>query len=294
MTENEMGNSMELGEISKVVCPICEKVMSYAGEANYYDQESRYKTPLYQCKICDIFYRDIDNAKMVSHYYAASYVQKENESRFYHTRINFFEFILDIALKYAKPNSKEQSHQLSLIDFGSSYGHLLECAETRKIKAVGVELNEDCVSSCKQKGMVVYNNIKKVPEKVDIITVIDSLYYVPNCKEILAEMKNMLNEDGILVARITNRNLYTKFMKKYLNKGDLSMIGDVTISYSLKSIKKLFSHTGFKLLKVIPDYGKGKKLGFKKNLIYRLSLILTLLTAKKIIFTPGIIVIAKS
>ncbi len=129
---------------------------------------------------------------------------------------------------------------------------------------------------------------------MDIITAIDSLYCVPNCREILAEMKSILKTDGILVVRVTNRNLYTKFMKRYVNKGNLNTIGDATISYSLKGIKKLFDLTGFQVLKVIPDYGKGKRLGFKKYVYYRLSYILTLLTAMRFVFTPGILVIAKS
>ena len=276
-----------------VKCPICRQPMILAGHANYSNRSSQYKTPMYQCSPCDIFYRVVDDAVMIDHYYAVSYVQKEYESWYYDSRINFFEFILVLALKYAKANSKEQTQQLSLVDFGSSFGHLLELAKIKEIKAIGVELNEDCLLSCKQKGLTVYKDIKEIPEKVDIITTIDSLYCVPNCREILAEMKNALKTDGILVVRITNRNLYAKFMKRYVYKGDLSTIGDAIISHSLKSLKKLFALTGFQLLKVIPDHGKGKRLSFKKNVYYLLGYILTLLTAKRFIITPGIIVIAK-
>ena len=57
-----------------VACPICEESMIFAGQADYYDRSSRYKTPMYFCTLCDIFYRDVDHRVLIDHYYAVAYV----------------------------------------------------------------------------------------------------------------------------------------------------------------------------------------------------------------------------
>jgi len=274
-------------------CPVCNEPMSFSGHADYYDRSSKYKTSIYYCNGCDIFYRDVDSAKMVDHYYAASYVQEQNEERFFNSRIKFLDYMLSLVCKYGKKQSRDDKGEFSLLDFGSSYGHLLDLAKDKGVQPVGIELNEDLIASCREKGLTVYKQLNDVSKKVDVVTMIDSLYCVPNCKAILNDIKGVLKPDGILLVRITNRNLYAKFLKKYIHKGDLSAIGDATISYSFKGIKKLLVLTGFKVIKVIPDYGRGKRLGFKKYLYYRFSYILTLLTGKRIVLTPGIIIVAK-
>ncbi|NIV70331.1 MAG: methyltransferase domain-containing protein [Phycisphaerae bacterium] len=86
---------------------------------------------------------------------------------------------------------------------------------------------------------------------------IDSLYYVPNPKNVLLDMKNCLKPDGIFVALLTNRNLYAKLRAILTFKDDYGSIGDALVSYSLKGFKKLLSLAGFSIIRVIPDYGRG-------------------------------------
>jgi len=249
--------------------------------------------PMYFCKDCGIFYRQVDDAIRVDHYYAASYVQAQNESAFWDARIHFFEYVISLVKKYANMKSKNEEHKLTLMDFGSSYGHLIAFANDHGIRAMGVELNEDLIASCKKKGLIVYKNITELPEKVDVVTSIDSLYCVPNPKDVLRDIKNCLKSDGIFVARVTNRNLYARLRARFIQKGDYSIIGDASVSYSLKGLKKLLSLAGFRFMSVVCDYGKGKQLPPRKALCYRFCYLLTLLTCKTVILTPGIIVVAK-
>lgn len=285
---------MKLKASSDVIkCVICSKPMVLYGHANYYDRTSHFRNPVYFCKDCDIFYRQVDKTILVEHYYTASYVQEQNESKFREARIHFFEYIISLVKKYANRKSKNEEHKLTLMDFGSSFGHLIELANNLGIHAMGVEINEDLITSCKKKGLSVYKNITELPEKVDAVTSIDSLYYVPNPKDVLLEMKNSLKPYGIFVARITNRNLYAKLKAKFMRKDDYSTIGDALVGYSLKGFEKLLSLAGFQIIKVIPDYGKGKKLTFMKSFFYRFSYLLTLLAGEKTFLTPGLIIIAK-
>ena len=285
---------MKLEVSSDVIeCVICSQPMVLYGHADYYDRTSHFRTPMYFCKNCDIFYRSVDDAIRLDHHYAASYVQKQNEPAFWNTRIHFFEYVISLVKKYANIKSKNEEHKLTLMDFGSSYGHLIEFARDHGIRAMGVELNEDLIASCRKKGLSVYKNITELPEKVDAVTSIDSLYYVPNPKDVLLDIKNCLKGDGIFVARLANRNLYTKLRARLICKDDYSNIGDALVGYSLKGFKKLLSLAGFRTIKVIPDNGKGKKLTFTKSFFYRFSYLLTLLTGQKIVLTPGFIIIAK-
>jgi len=267
--------------------------MTFSGHANYYGRSSHYNTPIYYCKLCDIFYRDIKVACIIDHSYAASYVQEKKEASLFYSRKKFFEFILSLVKKYKSIESLKDSNRLSLIDFGSSYGHLIYLAKANGIEAVGIELVEDLLISCKVKDFSVYKDLKEVPKKVDVVTAIDSLYYVPNCKEVLADIRNALKPNGILLVRVNNRNLYVRLRKKFIANKDLSMIGDAIISFPLKGIKKLFALTGFQVIRVIPDSGKGKRLGIMKGLCYRFTYVPTILTGYRFIFTPGFFVVAK-
>jgi SAM-dependent methyltransferase len=235
----------------------------------------------------------VDDSIRIDHYYAASYVQERNESKFLKARIHFFEYVISLAKRFVNRKFTNEENKLTLMDFGSSYGHLIEFARDHGIRAMGVELNEDLIASCKQKGLSVYKNITELREKVDVVTSIDSLYCVPNPKDVLLDIKNCLKAEGIFVARVTNRNLYARLKARFIRKGDYSTVGDASISFSLKGLKKLLSLAGFRLVHVVCDYGKGKRLPSRKALCYRFCYLLTLLTFKAVILTPGVIVIAK-
>ena len=248
---------------------------------------------MYYCKACNIYYRDIENRQIVDHFYAASYVQRENESRFFLARQNFFKFILTVISKFFQSRGMTELSSLTLVDFGSSYGHLLELSKQWGFKAIGIELNEDLIQYCTEKKLIVFRKVDNLPEKVDIFTLIDSLYYLPNPREMLLKINVHLKEEGIVVIRITNRNLYTKLLGKLLYRGNLNILGDSIISYSLKSVKILFNLTGFEVIRVIPDFGQGKKLDSKQKIFYLLTSLLTYLSFKTIILTPGIIIVGE-
>ncbi len=91
-----------------VECIICNQSMVLYGHADYYDRSSHFKTSIYFCKDCDIFYRPVDNAIRLDHHYAASYVQKQNEPAFYDARIHLFEYLISLVKKYTNRNSNTE------------------------------------------------------------------------------------------------------------------------------------------------------------------------------------------
>ncbi len=267
--------------------------MVRAGAAAYYDQSAQYRTPVYSCDSCDVLFREVDARKLVSHYYAASYVQKKNEESLWRGRREFFRWILSLVENSVAVPSTHPSGPRRLLDFGSAYGHMLELAREQGFEPIGVELNEDLVRQARAKGLVVHRSLDEVPEKVDIVTAVDSLYCVPNPRELLAGIRDKLKPDGVFLLRITNRNQFARFRARVLRRGDLSAIGDATVSYSLRGITRLLNSSGWQIRRIIPDSGRGKRLPAGKRLSYLAGHLLTLLLWKRRILTPGIIVIAQ-
>ncbi len=278
----------------QTVCPICGERMTLSGEAAYYDESARYKTPVHYCPSCDVFCRDVDARKLISHSHAASYVQNKNEHSLLVARIDFFRWILSLVSSHLPAGSADDSRPPVLLDFGSSYGHLLSLAQEQRFHGVGIELNETLVSRSTKKGLCVYRTMEEFSGQVDAVTAVDSFYYVADPRALLADIQARLKPNGVLLIRITNRNLWARLNSRLVHKGDLSVIGDATIGYSARSIRRLLSSSGFRIVQVIPDYGQGKKLGLRKRLLYLVSYVLTLATLKRYILTPGIVVIAKN
>jgi 2-polyprenyl-3-methyl-5-hydroxy-6-metoxy-1,4-benzoquinol methylase len=278
-------------------CPLCFQSLNYVGEANYDVNRVSFKTPMYSCNSCDVYVRDIDNKKMMEHFQDASYTRFENETMLWERRKNFFNLILSLIKKHFKiteANAKDAS-QIQIIDFGSAYGHFLKIATESGFKITGVEVSENLIKRCNEQGFTVVNRLDQVPEpQVDVVTFIDSICCLPNPREVLSEVKKRLKPDGIVVLRDCNRNLYAGLKTKFQRQKDLSILGGAIVSYSLKSLKKLFEDLNdFEIIEVIPDNGFSKNLPLSKRMLYSTTYLLTKLSFNQILLTPGIIIIAK-
>lgn len=271
-------------------CPVCGLDARYAGIARYYTQERHFYTPMFHCGSCGLYLRSVSANDLEGHCYAASYVQPANEPRFFGARRDFFEYLLRIIereLANSVPNP-------TLVDFGCSYGHLLEVAYNRGFIATGVELNSRLRQHCCGKGLSVVAQISDIPGgTTNVVTMVDSLYYVSKPLEVLRQIRELLTPGGILVLRVTNRNWVATLRRRLLKNSDLSVLGDGMVSYSQKGIRKALANAGFDVLRELPDRGTGKKLGIQRKGLYALLDLVTLLFGGRLIFTPGIVVVAR-
>jgi hypothetical protein len=289
----QYGMKSDTQQHNLLACPLCGGQMALAGRALYYDRTGRFKTPVYACGACDIFYREVEEAVRLDHYYAATYVQESNEKRLFESRAGAFHFVLGLADRHLMPQRTTRTEPPILVDYGSAYGHLLKIAGDYNYRTIGVEVNEDLIASCSKQGLEVVKTLSEVPGKIDVITFIDSLYCFPNCREVLLECREHLNPGGLVIARVTNRNLYARLRNRFTRESDLTVLGDAIISFSLKSLTRLFQATGFEIIQVKPDYGQGKCLGRKKSFAYKLSYLATILAIGRLVLTPGIYVVAR-
>jgi 2-polyprenyl-3-methyl-5-hydroxy-6-metoxy-1,4-benzoquinol methylase len=273
--------------MAHLLCPVCESPAIHAGHAYY--GGSVHTTQVYVCSECDCYIRELSTADVKEHLRDQGYTRLTNEQKLLNARTDFFRHILRILDKFLSPNVSDRL----LVDFGSSYGHLLELAASEGFTTIGVEVNEQLREFCRQKQLSVTADLSEIGDGVaDVVTMIDSLYMVTDPKQVLSEVRRMLKPGGIIFLRMTNRNWIASLRRRLGISSDLSVLGDTTVSYSEKSLTYLLQRTGFELMAVIPDGGTGKAVNLKRKAGYW---ILQCATAalRHPILTPGIFYVAR-
>jgi SAM-dependent methyltransferase len=281
----------EVDPVDPHACPLCDQPAQLVGHAIYYTRDARFPTPIFHCRSCDVYCRRVDRATLDAHQHAASYVDLRNERKFLEHRESFFEFLLATLDQGREP--RRDANKLVLADFGCSYGHMLHAAEKHGYRAVGIEVNQDILAVCRSRGLNVYRAVEDVPGAVDVFALIDSLYYVPDPKQLLRAMRDKLAPAGLLIVRVTNRNQYVRIRNWFTRGSDYSALGDCMVAYSLAGITRLLNAAGFHIERVLPDRGQGKRMPAAKKLFYKLSNIAYVLSAGRISLSPGFIVVAR-
>jgi SAM-dependent methyltransferase len=274
-------------------CPICDEPANAVGQARYYTKEARFLTDMFHCRPCDVYCRKIDHRRLFDHCFAASYVNLSNEELLLKRREAFFEHLL---LSIDKTHGRSVlGRSPVLVDLGCSYGHMVEAAQKHAYNAIGIELNEELVRYCRERGLNVQASLDEVPGPIDVFTLIDSLYYLPNPREALTEMRKKLAPGGILVARVTNRNLYGRIRNFFVRDNDFTILGDCIVSYSHTGIRRLMASADFEITELLPDSAHGKhNLTWKRWLLYKVSYAAYVLSAGLVNVSPGTIVLARS
>jgi 2-polyprenyl-3-methyl-5-hydroxy-6-metoxy-1,4-benzoquinol methylase len=269
-------------------CKICGRITIMYGHGTYYFEDGKtLPVPFYYCRNCNSFIRQVDEKSVLSHLKAASHTNIKNEERFFNMRIEFFKYLFMLTKKHSESI-------INWLDFGCSYGHLLEYLKGRDIECCGIEISEEVRVFARKKGLKIFENLDELPEekKFDVISFIDSFYYSNEPVKLIKYSYSRIRENGLMVLRITNRNWLAKIKKKILRR-DLGLaLGDATISYSKKSISFLLERNGFKILK-ITNIEKGKSMNFKIAVFYIMTAVLNTISFGLINLSPGLIVIAK-
>jgi len=269
-------------------CPVCGAVAETVGTSLYRTSlNTWHPTIIVECHSCDIFIRVLQDSDRSGHFYAASYVQPERDGTVWNERRQFLCSILELA------NHHLPKSFLRLLDVGCSYGHLLELARTKGIDAEGIEINKNLLALCEYKGLTVWPSLDSITRPADVITLIDSLYYLPRPVESVCQLRTKLSSDGIMVIRVTNRNWFIRARATIVGKYDFEFLGDAEVGYSVRGISRLLEYAGFTVTAILPDSLTGRKLALKTRAIGVLTLVATNLTFRQRFLTPGVIVIAR-
>jgi SAM-dependent methyltransferase len=270
-----------------MICPICEKTTINYTHGNFFSKGIVLSVPIFYCKGCNTFIRDIDNDSLLSYFKKSIYTDLNYEERTFNDRIKFFEYIYTL--------TKRHNNSISnWLDYGCSYGHFIAFLNNKKIKSYGIEISDEVRDYANSKGLNIYKKFDDLPHRMtfNVVSLIDSFYYSPTPKILLKQIYDILENNGLLILRIVNRNWLVKFDKHILNKKICTALIEHTIGYSKKSIFYLINNSGFKILKTT-NIEKGKCRSIQVKFFYFFSIFLNILTDGLINFSPGIILIAR-
>jgi SAM-dependent methyltransferase len=274
-------------------CPVCRGPMALMGTADYYMPGApRTRTAVSRCPGCGAIARGISEGVVVTHCGVATYVDPRSEEGYYNRRITFFAYLYDFATKAAGTAPKR------CLDFGCSFGHFLRLMADRGCEVAGIEQDQRARTLCRGRGMTVYGSAQEMLDNpanrgaFDLVTAVDSLYYVTDPVLLVKQLGSLLADQGVLLLRVCNRNWILRLMHRFGRKHYGYWLGDATVGYSKKSLRVLLSQAGLSVVRWGYWEG-GKVLPTKLHLYYWGISAVTLLTFGTIPLSPGIIVVAK-
>ncbi len=207
-------------------------------------------------------------------------------------------FYLDENIKANLPQNKEAR----ILDLGCGFGRFLKYLKDNGYKNVyGVEIGKEQNQFLKDKGFNIIQSdileyLKNTNEKFDFITLFDILEHFTKSEivELLPLLKNILNDNGVLIVRVPNGEA--------MFKGGI-MYGDFTHEtfFTAKSLKQIFNLFGFSKVDVYPTYPIKHGLksairyyGYKfYEIIYKVGLIFEMGGVNQFISTQNIIGVIK-
>lgn len=141
--------------------------------------------------------------------------------------------------------------QKTILDIGCGTGDFLQVCEKKGWKISGVEPEKRALEKAKSKvesPKNIYASIENLPiQKYDIITLWHVLEHVPNVKEYIQKLSNLLLDDGKLIIAVPNFKSYdAKYYKQFWAAYDVPRH---LWHFSKKSIKLLFQEKGFEIIK---------------------------------------------
>jgi SAM-dependent methyltransferase len=270
-----------------MICPICEKTATNYTQGNFYSKSMVLSTPIFYCKGCNTFIRDIDNDSLLSYFKKSVYTDINYEERTYNNRIKFFEYLYTLTKRH-------NNSILNWLDYGCSYGHFIAFLNEKRIRSYGIEISDEARDYANSKGLSIYKKLDDLPQKMtfNVVSLIDSLYYSSTPRVLLKQVYETLEDNGLLILRIVNRNWLVKFDKHFLHKKTCTALIEHTIGYSKKSILYLLNKSGFKILETT-NIEKGKYRSTRVKYFYFLTIFLNIISRGLIYLSPGVILIAR-
>lgn len=276
-------------------CIICNepiRLISNYVFSFYPNRKLKVPVKIYWCYKCNLIVRIVDKPVLERHF--RIYTKFSTRQSAFTDRISFFRYCLQLLKRYVP------LHNIKLLDVGCSYGYFLDICYKEGWLVYGIENDDDLITfeSNNKPYVIAFKNIEdlSVNDSFDVITFIDSLYYLQDPISSLSSAHNLLKKDGLLFLRISNHNfelfifsLYVKIFKKWPS----SISSDARFGFSKKSIMKILSICGFDIMK-ITGIEKGKITKWHiKSFFYIITFFLEKVSFGLIHLTPGLIVIAK-
>lgn len=271
-----------------MICPICAERTKVFGSANYHmSDENTFNIRVLFCESCNSFVKDISDNLLKEYFRNSPWTRDHFAQEILPGEEKYFDFLFGLVKYTDMPIS-------TWLDFGCAYGRFIEYLNGRNVKAYGVEISDNIQKYAEENDLTIWKSLSNIPENVtfDVITCIDSFYYLSQPKEVMNEFRKKLNKGGLVIFRLSNRNIIVKFDKYVLRKKYTDALNDHTIGWSNKSLKYLVESSGFEVVKLsYSEWSKVRPLSSK--LFYFCSYLLFIISFGKLNLLPGFTLIAK-
>lgn len=272
-------------------CGACGGIANdHAGHVSFYLKSGARTADVWRCPHCGTYIQDadFDSLEIRGHFEVASYTNPSELERWRRLRADFFVYLIDLAELHL--GHSLQGRQC--LDFGIAYGIMLDMFRERGARADGVETVPALRKSAQARGFVVHEDVYNLPRQAyDLITAVDSFYYIQDPERGLLSMRQAMKDDGLLLMRLANRTPYFNFRRRLRLPIHEKRFGDLKYFYTMAGVQALLSRTGFELQKVYwHDRGR-RDPRFFESIYYKLSPMMNLLLTSKI--SPGMIILAR-
>ena len=141
---------------------------------------------------------------------------------------------------------KKKIKNKTLLDFGCGRGGFLKLSQKITKNIAGLEINRQILKYL-SKRFKIYDDINKIDEKFDIITLFHVLEHIPNQIETLQQIKKKLKKNGKLIIEVPHANDLLFNLKVFRN---FTLWSEHLVLHTEKSLCKFLKIAGYKINKV--------------------------------------------
>jgi hypothetical protein len=180
-------------------------------------------------------------------------------------RTNFKEYNFDAEI--IKKLFKKDNNQIKILEFGCGWGFWAKFMKELNFDVETIEISETRIDYLKKNRIQNYKNINELVKNYDLIFSNQALEHVSSPFEIIKNLNNKLNKNGVMYHKFPSSFLFKKKLSKnYEPKKDCAHPLEHINIFNKKSFKKMFEKIKLKKINV-ENLSFVNKIKFIKNKI---------------------------
>jgi SAM-dependent methyltransferase len=269
------------------VCPACGGTLTRFGEAPFKVRGRTIPTRIDYCRRCDVFCRAVAADRLVAHFDDAGYTRDRNRQVQWDRRKGFFHHLIDLAEDHC------DVRPIRFLDVGAAYGHLIRVGEERGHIGAGTEIVDRLRQAIKASGAECWASLADASGRFDAVFFIDSFYYFDDPRAELVRTAALLAPRGIIVIRVSNRNLLIRALSKLGSERRFEPLHDMIVGWSLKGLARLLEDLGFSIERVMFSE-RGWQRPRVARVLYPIAASVSRVTARwSFAVSPGLMILAR-